>query len=185
MTSERTDEDLMVAYVAGDAGAFSELFRRYAPVLLRLLRRHLSRPSDAQDLAQQTFLQLHRARHDFRAGSRLRPWIYTIALNLARDTSRWRSRHPEISMDEETLPVSAAVQPDVADNAVPDRRLREALGCLPEEQRQAIELHWFAQLSFSEIAVIVGTSPGAARVRAHRGYTTLRRTLDPGIRELQ
>jgi len=68
----KSDEELMAAYVAGDQAAFEELFRRYAPALLRVIGRQLSSPGEAHDLVQQTFLQLHRARYDFKPGARLR-----------------------------------------------------------------------------------------------------------------
>jgi len=175
-----TDEELMLAYANGAEPAFRELFKRYAPFLLRLLVRQVGRPSDAQDLTQQTFLQLHRARRDFRPNSMFRPWIVTIALNLARDLLRRRGRRPECVMIEEALPVSVAVQPVVETQSDVGIRIRTAVHSLPKEQREVIELHWFERLSFNEIASIVGASSGAARVRAHRGYVALRKSLDPG-----
>jgi len=175
----RSDEELMLAYANGDERAFRELFQRYAPVLLRLCTRQVGRPADAQDLVQQTFLQLHRARRDFRADMRLRPWVMTIALNLARDLLRRRGRRPETRVDEATLPAVPAGSGAYADADVA-RRVRLALSGLPREQREVIELHWFEQLSFAEIAGIVGATSGAVRVRAHRGYVTLRKSLDPG-----
>src|SRR5262245_325792 len=107
----RSDEDLMLAYVRGDDGALREIFQRYAPLLVRLVQRQVGRQADAQHVVQQTFLQLHRARRDFRIDMRLRPWIMTIALNLTRDLLRRRGRRPESAMEEATLPESAAVQP--------------------------------------------------------------------------
>lgn len=175
----RSDEELMLAYANGDDSALRELFRRYAPVLLRLCTRQVGRPADAQDLVQQTFLQLHRARRDFRGEMRLRPWIMTIALNLARDLLRRRGRRPETTVDEAALPPVPASTGADADADV-SRRVRLALSGLPREQREVIELHWFEQLSFTEIAGIVGATSGAVRVRAHRGYVTLRKSLDPG-----
>lgn len=175
----RSDEELMLAYADGDESAFRELFQRYAPVLLRLCMRQVGRTADAQDLVQQTFLQLHRARRDFRAEMRLRPWIMTIALNLARDLLRRRGRRPETTVDESALPAVPASTGADADADVA-RRVRLALSGLPREQREVIELHWFEQLSFTEIAGIVGATSGAVRVRAHRGYVTLRKSLDPG-----
>ncbi len=177
----RSDEELMLAYAGGDETAFREIFQRYAPVLVRLVLRQVGRQADAQDIAQQTFLQLHRARRDFRADMRLRPWIMTIALNLARDLLRRRGRRPETVMEETTLPNTVAVQP-TAGNGGEDvaRKVRAALSGLPKEQREVIELHWFEQLSFNEIADIVGSTSGAVRVRAPRGYVALRKTLDPG-----
>jgi len=163
----------MLAYAGGDAAALRQLFERYAPILLRLVQRHVGRDADAQDIVQQTFLQLHRARGDFRADMRVRPWIMTIALNLARDLLRRRGRRPEQVLEEEALAAVPAGAPDV-DVA---RRVRAALSGLPRDQREVIELHWFDQLSFNEIAAIVGASSGAVRVRAHRGYQALRKTL--------
>jgi RNA polymerase sigma-70 factor (ECF subfamily) len=176
----RADEELMRAYVGGDAAAFRELFARYAPLLLRVLVRQVGRPADAQDLVQQTFLQLHRARLDFRADTRLRPWVMTIALNLARDLLRRRGRRPETPVDEVDLPASAAVQPTVEQRGDVGKRVRAAVSGLPPDQRAVIELHWFDELSFNEIAEIVGATAGAVRVRAHRGYVALRKILDPG-----
>jgi RNA polymerase sigma-70 factor, ECF subfamily len=176
----RSDEELMVAYAAGDQAAVRELFQRYAPVLLRVLLRQVGRQADAQDLVQQTFLQLHRARRDFRPEMRVRPWIMTIALNLARDLLRRRGRRPESVLDEAALPATVSVSPAVEVTTDVAKRVRTALRGLPSDQREVIELHWFEQLSFNEIAAIVGATSGAVRVRAHRGYVALRKTLDPG-----
>jgi RNA polymerase sigma-70 factor (ECF subfamily) len=173
-----TDEELMLAYARGDQAAFRELFSRYAPMLLRLMTRTVSRGADAQDLVQQTFLQLHRARGDFRADMRVRPWIMTIAMNLARDLLRRRGRRPEVEVEEDALPAPSAIASQQVESKDVGRRVREALAALPREQREVIELHWFEQLSFQEIAAIVGATSGAARVRAHRGYTTLRARLE-------
>jgi RNA polymerase sigma-70 factor (ECF subfamily) len=171
----RTDEELMLSYARGDTASFREIFQRYAAMLVRLLTRYVGRVADAQDIAQQTFLQLHRARLDFRADMRLRPWVITIALNLARDHLRRRGRRTETPIDAEAL-----VAPEVAfpsDTEDVRRRVRLAVEKLPREQREVIELHWFEELPFHEIASVLGISAGAARVRAHRGYVSLREEL--------
>jgi RNA polymerase sigma factor (sigma-70 family) len=177
----RSDEELMLAYARGDEAGFRELFQRYAPMLVRLLHRQVGRAADAQDLVQQTFLQLHRARRDFRADMRLRPWLMTIAMNLSRDLVRRRGRRPETSIDDAPAAATVAAAPAVDQAASSDvaRRVRAAVSALPKDQRDVIELHWFEQLPFNEIASIVGASSGAVRVRAHRGYVALRKTLDP------
>jgi RNA polymerase sigma-70 factor, ECF subfamily len=173
-----SDEELMRRYAGGDDRAFRELFARYAPLLVRLLRRQVGRDADAQDLAQQTFLQLHRARRDFRDGLRLRPWVITIALNLARDHLRRLGRRPETALDADGVPEPVApATPDTGEATRTAHRVRRALCTLPPEQREVIELHWFEQLPFSEIAAIVGSTSGAVRVRAHRGYVSLRKSL--------
>jgi RNA polymerase sigma-70 factor (ECF subfamily) len=104
VTSDRTDDELMLEYLAGDGSAFSVLFQRWAPRLSSMFARAGFGRDDIGDLVQQSFLQLHRARLDYRPGSQLRPWLYTIALNLQRQafrrrtdrsrhaSARWRSR---------------------------------------------------------------------------------------------
>jgi RNA polymerase sigma factor (sigma-70 family) len=92
-------------------------------------------------------------------------------LNLARDLLRRRGRRPEAILDETALPVVDTTHRE-------DQRVRAALHELPRDQRLVIELHWFDELSFDEIAAVVGASSGAARARAHRGYERLRKSLD-------
>jgi len=90
LADSRSDEQLMSAYVAGDSAAFRVIFERYAPLLTRAMLRELYAREEASDLVQQTFLQLHRARKDFDPGQKLKPWIFTIALNLKREHFRRR-----------------------------------------------------------------------------------------------
>jgi RNA polymerase sigma-70 factor (ECF subfamily) len=177
--AERSDEELLVAYAEGDDAAFRVLFQRIAPVLVRVMVRTVGREADANDLVQQTFLQLHRARKDFRADMRARPWIMTIAMNLARDLLRRRGRRPETDVEDVILAdghVDAAGRLAARETRA---HVRSAVRELPRDQRTVIELHWLEELSFSEIAVIVGASAGAVRVRAHRGYEVLRQRLGP------
>ena len=87
---QSTDEELMDAYIDGNDEAFRLLFERYGPILLRLTRRHLRSDELAEEIVQQTFFRLHGARNDFRRGSKLRPWVMTIAMNLVRE--HWRRK---------------------------------------------------------------------------------------------
>lgn len=184
-TVATTEEELMLAYAGGDQAAFRELFSRMTPMLLRVVQRHVGRPADAQDVVQQAWLQLHRARMDFKREMKLRPWVLTIALNLARDLLRRRGRRPEANIDDHVIvdpKASAGAATDSADTAA---QVRAALARLPHDQREVIELHWFEELSFNEIAQIVAASPGAVRVRAHRGYEALRKSLGSNVPEAQ
>lgn len=168
----------MAAYVAGDQAAFEELFQRYAPVLLRVMRQQLRSQEEANDLVQQTFLQLHRARHDFRMDAKLRPWIFTIALNLKREHLRRVKRRPEAE-----LLLDGKGDPHVTPEAgrfEAARTLRFALERLQPTYREVIELHWLGQLSFPEISELLGASLSAVKVRAHRGYCALREILEEG-----
>lgn len=166
----------MARYCGGDVGAFQELHARYGPKLLALMRRSLFRQDEAADLVQQTFLQLHRARKDFRQGALLRPWLYTIALNLKRKHFRTVKRRPTTPLEVDVG--GADAPPDRGLERSEDvERVREALGRLPAAQREVIELHWFEGLPFAEVASVVGISLSAAKVRAHRGYKRLREHL--------
>jgi RNA polymerase sigma-70 factor (ECF subfamily) len=172
----RSDEQLMSAYVAGDAAAFRVIFERYAPLLLRAMLRELYVREEANDLVQQTFLQLHRARRDFDPEQKLKPWVFTIAMNLKREYFRRRKRRPEHPLETETGP-EPAVGPRGAAQVEARRTLARALLDLPADQRQVIELHWLDGLEFPEVAQVVGASVSAVKVRAHRGYVRLRAAL--------
>lgn len=175
----KSDEELMLAYCAGDTAAFRELFTRYAPVLERVLRRFGTGNDVLADLVQQTFLQLHRARNDFRTDAELRPWLMTIAFNLAREQLRRKRRRPEAELDA-TAEHGAAHQPEEQRRYEIRRDLSLALGQLPGDQREVVRLHFVEELSFEEIGERVGASAGAVRVRAHRGYSALRKILSSG-----
>jgi len=176
-----TDEELMREYVDGDAEAFRVLFERYGPILLRLTRRHLRDDELAREIVQQTFFQLHRARNDFRQDSRLRPWVLTIAMNLVREHWRRKKRRKMSELDETR---HAAPEPVRSPMETSQRaeQLRQAMSQLPESQRIVVELHWFQERPFAEVAEIVGSTEGAVRVRAHRAYKKLEAWLSAEMR---
>jgi len=172
----RTDEELMTAYIAGDKAAFRELFTRYTPLLQRAMARDLRSPEEANDLVQQTFLHLHRSRLDFEPGRKLKPWVFTIALNLKREYFRRSKRRHETSLEDDRIaePFEGPRGQERSDAA---RETALALSALPAEHREVIELHWFGGLSFPEVAEAVGSTVAAVKVRAHRGYVALRARL--------
>lgn len=156
----------------GDRAAFEELFRRYAPRLLAYLRRSGLPGAAAHDAAQQVFLQLHRARADYRAGAPVRPWMFTIAANVRRDVARRAQRRPEAELERAPEPASPA-----AASTPEDRVVRRALDRLPPEQRDVLVLHYYEGLSMGEVAEVLGATRAAVKVRAHRAYLTLRDLL--------
>ncbi|MEM7449208.1 MAG: RNA polymerase sigma factor [Myxococcota bacterium] len=180
---DQTDEELMRAYQAGEEQAFRILFDRYSLKLSRLLRRHIWAEEDCRELVQQTFLHLHRARHDFREGAILRPWLYTICLNLKREYVRKKIRRPEapLELDGRSDPIA---HPHDAERLERIRQLRHAVARLPEAQRSVIELHWFHDLPFAEVAQVLGASVTAVKVRAHRGYKKIKTLLEQEERNL-
>lgn len=166
----------MAAYVAGNAAAFDHLFLRWSPRIRQLFMRSGLGGDQADDLVQQCFLQMHRARADFQPDRRVHPWLYTIAINLRRQFFRRRGRKPETGLDVDVPePRAPAVDPDAPLVAA---LVRTALGELPDSYREVIELHWFEGMSFAEIATVVGGTTTAMKVRAHRGYAKLRAALE-------
>jgi|SRR5689334_4273933 RNA polymerase sigma-70 factor (ECF subfamily) len=172
-----TDEELMSAWVAGDARAFERLFARFAPRVHGFFLRSFRDPGVADDLLQATFMKVHRARSQYRQELSLAPWLFAIAARVRLDELRRRLRMPE-DADEEALaraderaPRDPPPDPDVKD------AVRAALQALPESQRAVIHLHRYEGMTFAEIARVLGTTPGAVKLRAFRGYETLREQL--------
>lgn len=169
----------MAAYVKGEAAAFAELFHRYAPTLRRMMMNSRCSEDLAKDLVQQTFLQLHRARFDYDPSKKLRPWLFTIAMNLVRGHFRTAARRPEapLDLDGANDPASAPVGAKRIEDEQLAEAVRQALAQLPDAQRVVIEMHWFEERSFREIAASLGASLSAVKVRAHRGYQKLKLLL--------
>lgn len=167
----------MAAYAQGDRTAFRELFERHSPVLLRVMRHQLRRPEDARDLVQQTFLHLHRSRMDFREGAHLKPWLFTIAMNLKREYFRRAGRRPEapLELDGRDDP---KVEAEGQNRLEASEAVEFALSRLPPDQREVISLHWLAGIPLPDVAELVGASLSAVKVRAHRGYASMRRVLE-------
>ncbi len=162
----------MEAYAKGDTSAFSELFTRHGGAVFGRMQRSVGCAA-ARDLTQQTFLQLHRARRDFRIGAAFAPWLMTIAQNVLRDHLRRAARAPgSVSLlDEPAAPSRAQSAADVRES------VQAALAQLPASQREVVRGYWLEHRSYSDIARDLGITRGAVKVRAHRAYRTLRRIL--------
>ncbi|MEO8182753.1 MAG: RNA polymerase sigma factor [Deltaproteobacteria bacterium] len=167
-----SDESLFGAHVAGEPGAFEGLFARHAPRIYGIMRRRGLNHADSQDLVQQTFLAAHQARRDFRSGSPLLPWLWTIAYNLLRGTYRKQDLHVRQTERVHSGEHSHLAAPDEAGHGV-----REAIALLSPSQREVIVLHWYEGLSFQEIGQVLCARESAVKVRAHRAYERLRELL--------
>ena len=178
-------KDLMRRYQDGDASAFRELHALVAPRLLGYLMKMARSRAIAEDLLQQTFLKVHRARGAYIRGADPLPWIYSIAHRTFIDEAR-RKKRAIVNVGGETdIPEVAAgidgqtaasreesrVDPELAKAAL------DALAQLPEAQREAVVLTKLDGKSVAEAAEIAGTTVGAMKVRAHRGYEALRKLL--------
>lgn len=182
----REESAIFERWLGGDESAFRMFFERTAPLVLGIARRHGLPDAEARDLVQQTFLGVHRSSRDFRRGAPVRPWLITIARNVLRDhLRRWYARREaSLELDGRIDPRVEAVEYGMSDAETLVRWVRVAVTRLPESHRRVIELHFFDERSFAEVATVVGCSEGAARVRAHRGYEQLRAWLaDPETAE--
>ena len=172
-----TDEELMSAYVAGDARAFEKLFARLAPRVHAFFRRAFRDEGVADDLLQVTFMKVHRARVQYRPDLKLGPWLFAVAARVRVDELRRRFRLPEDADEDVIARADAQPQPDPPlDTDVKDA-VRAALDALPESQRTVIHLHRYEGMTFAEIAAVLCSTPGAVKLRAFRGYETLRQRL--------
>jgi RNA polymerase sigma-70 factor (ECF subfamily) len=181
--SERSDEALVRAFLAGDDEAFGELVRRHERTVLALLRRYTEgSPAGfdaARDLAQQAFLRAFQAARRsswLRATGpdSFRAWLFRVAVNLgrnhARDARRWRRAPVEVA---EALPVWGVGTAEL-ERAERERAVRTVLLNLPQRQRDVLTLRIDAELSFREIAGVLGLTEGNARVHFHHAARRLR-----------
>jgi RNA polymerase sigma-70 factor (ECF subfamily) len=175
----RTDADFaMERYAAGDNAAFAQLYDVLAPRLYGYLLRQTRERARAEDLLQQTMLQIHRARDRFIAGAEVTPWAFAIARRLLVDDVR-RSRRVIFSDDgiAEPAPSTADRPDDMVHAGELAVRVQVVLDKLPRSQRAAFELIKQEGLSVAEAAQVLGTTVAAVKLRAHRAYEALRAAL--------
>lgn len=179
----------MERYCDGDAAAFRDLYALTAPRLLSYLLRMARDRAMAEDLLQVTFLKLHRARGAYVRGAEPMPWIYAIAHRTFLDEARKRQRakvhlsHEGTDVPEQAARIDGKAATEAPEPGPDDDILQAALVALeqlPEKQREAVVLTKLDGKSIAEAAAITGTTPGAMKVRAHRGYAALRKALAAG-----
>lgn len=177
-----TEEGLMAAYCKGDRGAFEQLFALLGPRVHGFFMRSFKSPAVADDLLQTTFMNVHRARSEYRHDLRVRPWVFAIAARVRLDEYRRRGRlfedpaSEDLAASEMSQPVNVELSLEGADRAA---IVRTAVEALPESQRAIVHLHRFEGMTFVEIARVLETTEGAVKLRAFRAYERLRRQLRP------
>ncbi len=167
----------MAAAQEGDDRAYERLLTSVLPLLHTIVRRKLRNPTSAEDVVQNILLSIHRARHTYDPRRPFGPWLRAIARNSVTDALRAGARRGrrEVPLDEPDQIEAPAAPTEMNEPLSP--ALLEALSALPVKQREAVKLLHIDQLSVAEAAACAGTSPGALKVRAHRGYTALRKRL--------
>jgi RNA polymerase sigma-70 factor (ECF subfamily) len=167
---------LMIRYQGGSLEAFQEIYAQLAPGLRRYLS-HLAGGSEiADDLLQETFLQMHRSRSAYNPAYAVKPWVFGLARNVFLMNRRAARRWAEVHESREDLP-DFPVLPE-ADRLGSQDEIRRGLAHLSPDQVEALLLHHEWGFSFEEIAGMLGITPAAARARASRGMADLRLALN-------
>jgi RNA polymerase sigma-70 factor (ECF subfamily) len=192
MSMEPTDTDArdradMGRLAAGKDAALNDLMERHATPVFRFLCRMVGNEDDANDLAQETFVRVFKSHASYRAEQKFSTWLFTIAANLARNHFRWRSRHPNISLDAEnaeteqtlgsTLPANSPAPNDEAIAAERAAAVHAAVKNLPEDLREAVVLCEWEERSVAEAAAILEATPKAVESRLYRARQILRERL--------
>ncbi len=184
------DAALMLRVKRGDRAAFTELVGKWQQPTLNFIFGTLRDETEAEDVAQNTFVQVWKSRDRYERTAKFSTWLFTIARNLCLNEIRRRSRHPAESLEEShsehddqpvrqyedkkiVLPVEDVLHGELA------KKIEEALAELPENQRTAILLCRQDEVSYEEIADILGCSLSATKSIIHRGRETLKEKLKP------
>jgi RNA polymerase sigma-70 factor, ECF subfamily len=189
----RTDVQLMLDVKAGDEQSFALLLHRYRTPLVNFLYRMVRNREQAEDLAQEVFIRVYRARADYVPSAKFTTWLFRIATNLALNSVRdTRHQRMEVSLDapvtvdseegdERPLDV-AEKNPNIEEHLVQQAQrdmIRRAIDKLPEKQRAAVLLHKYQDLDYGEISKILSCSESALKSLLFRAYETLRVELAP------
>ena len=184
---DQRDAADMKRLAGGHEAALNELMHRHAEKLFHYLIRCLQNEEDAADAAQECFVRVYQNRAQFDPQQKFSTWLYTIASNLVKDRYRYRSRHPQVSLDAENEQTGESFRENLpAASNTPSERLeteervaavRRAVADLPEELRTPLILAEYEERSQSEISAILGCSAKAVETRIYRARQRLRASL--------
>lgn len=173
---EINDVELMARLSTGDMGALGDLVRRHQQRVLSLAYRVLNDWHRAEDVAQETFLRVHRAAGRYKPEARFTTWLYRIVVNLCLDEQRSRGRR-SIPLENAAGDWEAVSDDDAAERKELVQSVKAAVAELPERQRMALILHRYEGLSHGEIAEATGWTASAVESLLVRAYANLREKL--------
>ncbi|RME23225.1 MAG: sigma-70 family RNA polymerase sigma factor [Candidatus Zixiibacteriota bacterium] len=181
-TEKDTDYRLMRAIQNGDMVAFNEMVDRYKDRLMNVIGRMLSSKEEAEDIVQETFVRVYQHRQSFNFKHCFSTWIYTIALNLARNELRRRKKFKfyeisDMQGNESELAVDAKVP-----SRLPEA-IQKAMKELPEKYRMAFLLRDIEEMPYEEVAKVLGVPLGTVKSRVNRARLMLRDKLQPRMEE--
>jgi RNA polymerase sigma-70 factor (ECF subfamily) len=184
---ELSDEELLVQFQGGESEAFGVLVKRYEGELFGYLRRYLGDGNLADDVFQNTFMQVFTKVGQYEKGRPVRPWLYTIATNQAIDALRRQGRHQAVSLDQEREEAAAADVPQLLgllesrgpgplDQLQGEERrqlVRASVERLPDFLKQVVILAYYQGLKYRDIADILGIPVGTVKSRLHSALVKL------------
>ena len=187
------DAALMLRVSQGDTAAFTELVEKYKQPVMNLAYRTLRDATEAEDLAQNVFVQVYKSAYRYKSTAKFSTWLFTIARNLCLNEIRRRTRHPAESLDatrpgDDDQPLhqfedkKTAAPPETLLHRELESKIQAALAALPENQRTAILLCRQDELSYEEIAEILDCSLSATKSLIHRGREALKEKLKPYLK---
>lgn len=167
-----------------DEAAFAALMERWELPVKSVIARLVFNVSEAEELAQETFVRVWQQREKFRAGAEFRPWVFSIAVNLARNRLRWWRRRPTVELQQWSEAGGEGREakgerggPEFLEQTERAAAVRDAIAALPTELREAIVLFEFEEMSQAEIAETIGATVKAVETRVHRAREKLRVAL--------
>jgi RNA polymerase sigma-70 factor (ECF subfamily) len=179
---ERSDPELIEEVLAGSEAAFAALVGRYQDRVLRLLSRYCRDPIECEDLAQEVFLKVFRKLHTFQGESQFFTWLYRIAVNAATDhISKASTRRLKLVDDDDVLddsrgrddsPLAPLLSAELA------TAVRAIVDALPEKFRTALVLREYEDLSYTEIAEVLGVQMGTVESRLFRARQRVKEALE-------
>jgi RNA polymerase sigma-70 factor, ECF subfamily len=197
----RSDVQLMLDVKSGDDSSFELLLRKYRTPVVNFLYRMVRDTGAAEDLAQEVFLRVYRARSQYQPTAKFTTWMFRIATNLALNALRdRRHRQMEISIDQSAVGYSGDGENEQPAMEIADRQptievdliqrdrtdlIRRAVESLPEKQRAAVLLHKYQEMDYDQIARVLGCSESALKSLLFRAYETLRVELAPLVQAAQ
>ncbi len=178
--TQRSDEQLLADYRIGDKGSFTALVSRYQRELYHFLVRFLGNRASAEDVFQETFLQVHQSAEQFDPQRKFRPWLFTIAANKARDLIRSQARRPTNPLQASINPgdndssefldlmeSSAALPSDPMEMQELQQQVQNTVGTMPEHLREILLLSYFHQFPYRQISEILDIPLGTVKSRLH------------------
>jgi len=190
-----TDEQVFEALRADNRDAYRELIERYHDDLLRFLTRMLGDRAAAEDVFQETFLQVHISAATFDTSRRFRPWLFTIAANKARDLLRKKKRRKTVELSApirksesgssfiDLLEVDVPPPDAAMDLALRDEQVQQALDQLGPALREVLLLAYFQRLSYAQIAEDLGIPLGTVKSRMHSAVAAFARSWQAVAKE--